>query len=146
MNRKSKSHKVVKEIGVAIMIATGLHVLLSHQVIVRMVLLPFQLFVFPLLLLFPGFLFFSVFALLSPFYFHVFFLLGAKVGELLDAGLVESIDDRIFSFLDEDLTDLLRIVERYLTAFHGSVFKEVRPWCINDGDVILFISCSVHSS
>lgn len=41
MNRKSKSHKVVKEIGVAIVIATGLHVLLSHQVIVRMVLLPF---------------------------------------------------------------------------------------------------------
>lgn len=41
MDRKSKSHKVIKKIGIAIMIATSLHVLLSHQVIVRMVLLPF---------------------------------------------------------------------------------------------------------
>lgn len=97
----------------------------------------------PLLLL-PGFLFFSVFALLSAFYFHVFFLLGAEVGEFLDAGLVESIDDRILSFLDEDLTNLLRIVERYLTGFHGSIFIEVCPWRVDDGDVILFVSCSVH--
>lgn len=79
---------------------------------------------------------------------------------LLNLGLVESVDDGIFPLSHKDPLDLVKkseneiprclgggetayllvVVEGDLTDCHAAILLEVRPWCVNDGDVILLVT------
>jgi hypothetical protein len=47
--------------------------------------------------------------------------------------------------LFEIITYLLLIFEAYLSDSHASVLFEIRPWCINDSDVIFLVTYSLDS-
>lgn len=146
MRRKSSSHEIVQEIRIAILVAARLHILRTKHVVIRMVLLPLELLALALLLLIPSLLLLARLAFVMALLLKEFFLFGAEIGEFLDAGLVQAVDDGVLADFDEDLFDELLVVEGDLSRGHGAVFLEVGPWCVDDGDVILFVSCTIESA
>lgn len=62
--------------------------------------------------------------LLSQLFGSVFLLLS-KVWELLDLGLVQTVDDGVLSLCDIDALDLLLVLEANLTGGHAAVLLQV---------------------
>lgn len=73
------------------------------------------------------------------------FLLLAQIRVFLNFGLVESVDDRILPLWHEDLLHFLLVFERYLPYRHTPVLLQIRPRCVNDGDIVFLIAC-IHAS
>ena len=68
-----------------------------------------------------------------------FFLL--EVWEFFDFGLVEPVDDGVFAFFDEDFLDFFGVFKADLADGHASIFFQVRPWGVDDVDVVFFVAC-----
>lgn len=105
MYRDIVSHKIIQKVLSTILIAAIHHILLTKHIIISMILLPFQLFPLAPLLLLPLLLLFARFALAMSLLLERFFLFGAEVGEFLDSGLVEAVDDGILAGSYEDFAD-----------------------------------------
>jgi len=109
-------HEIILPIGRPLLIATRCHCLVGEQIIICMVALvcfllsltgQLQFLLLPCLLRCS----FAISELLKP----VFTLL-MKVRELFDFGLVESVHDRIFAFLDVDALNLWWMVSLDVTG------------------------------
>lgn len=121
----SELHKVVEEVRVSILIAALLDVLFTHKVVVGVLLLPFQLLpLFPLSLL-GGFLLLSDSSFFSSLLLQVLFLLCHEIRKLLDARLVQPVDNLVLASRNKDPFRQFRIMERYLACCHGSILHEI---------------------
>lgn len=68
-------------------------------------------------------------------------LLLKEVGlRLLDAGLVEAVDDGVLALGDEHALDLARVLEADLADGHAAVLLQVGPGRVDDGDVVLLVA------
>lgn len=105
-----------------------------------MLLLPFELFSLLLFIPLVGSLLFALEPVGLAFGLEVVFLLGPQIREFLNFGLVETIDDGIQTRWYMHLLDHLLVVKRDLTGCHGRIFTEVRPGCIDDGNIVLLVS------
>lgn len=100
-----QSHKIVQKVRIAILVAACLHIFRAKHVVIRMVLLPFQLLTLTLFLLLPRLLLISLLAFIMALLLQEVFLLSSEIGELFDAGLVQAIDDGVLADPDEDFLD-----------------------------------------
>jgi len=71
------------------------------------------------------------------------FLFLAEVGEFLDLGLIEAVDDGVFALGDQDLFDFSLVFEADLAGGHAAVFFEVGPGGVDYGYVVFFVSWGV---
>ena len=78
--------------------------------------------------------------LLSQLFGSVFLLLS-EVRELFDLCLVQAVDDWVLAFWHVDALDLLLVLEADLTGGHTAILLQVRPWGVDDCDVVLLVTC-----
>lgn len=88
----------------------------------------------------------------------------SQIRELLNLSLVEPVDNRVLTCdnmyaLDlqkrasgnissnniKKKTNLLVVFKTDLSNSHTSIFLQVRPWCVNDRDVILLVACETSA-
>src|SRR5271168_3954307 len=141
MIRSRLSKEIILRIHtLPILITTCRDVFFIHHVIVSMIfLIPLQ---------FPLFAFFLLSALLLlprhpldfPFLSYVFFSFRMEIRKFLFLCLVESVDDRILADRNENLLCELRVMEGNLSGSHGGILSQVGPRCVNDCNVVLFIT------
>lgn len=136
-----RSHKIREIPIIPILVATPLHIFLRKDIIIRMLSLPLlfpSLFCDSLLLNHP---------LLCSRVLHLvsrlqnFFSFHGEIRELLDLGLVETVDDGVYAGLNEDFLDFLLVFEADLAGGHAAILLEVGPWRVDDGDVVSFVTC-----
>lgn len=71
---------------------------------------------------------------------HDLVTLSGEVGELLNLGLVQAVDDGVNACRHEDLLHLLVIVKADLACGHGAILLQVAPWRVDDGDIVFLVS------
>lgn len=158
----SRLHKVVLPIRRSILIALLCHVLLCKHVIVSMLFLPLHLLpllcLSRLLLALQTMLAFlatactkqegqgtsylllrsSLILLSNLSVVVVLFLL--QVWLALYLGLVEAVDNGVFTLRHMDALHELLVLKADLADVHGAVLFQVRPWRVDDGDVVLLVA------
>ena len=63
-----------------------------------------------------------------------------EVRKFLFLCLVEAVDDRILADRNENLLCELRVMEGDLSGSYGGILSQVGPRCVNDCNVVLFIT------
>jgi hypothetical protein len=71
----------------------------------------------------------------------VVFLLLLQVGlRVLDAGLVQAVDDRVLTLSNKEALNLAGVLKADLADGHAAVLLEVGPRRVDDGNIILLVA------
>jgi len=150
--------EVVKKVRVAVLVAGLSNLVVSMQIVVHVLLLPFHLlalFCQPCIFCFlyvrsvlaqpvglqsSPYLLLSSNPLLLPLLLLPIRLLLPQVRVLLHLRLVQPVDDSILALLNVDPPHHLLILEAHLPRRHTAALLQIAPWGVDDRDIVLLVA------